>query len=70
MAIDKGKYTKKYIDEGMEIITLVETLVLDIKDGVSVEDDLQTILRSLHTLKGSSRMLDYKRIEELSHSLE
>jgi len=70
MAIDKDKYIKKYIDEGLENITLVETLVFDIKDGVSVEDDLSSLLRSLHTLKGSSRMLEFKRIEELSHSLE
>jgi len=70
MAIDKDKYIKKYIDEGFENITLIETLVIDIKDGVSVEDDLASLLRCLHTLKGSSRILEYKRIEELSHSLE
>lgn len=70
MAIDKEKYIKKYIDEGIENITLVETLIFDIKDGISVEDDLQNLLRALHTLKGSSRMLDFKRMEELSHSLE
>jgi chemotaxis protein histidine kinase CheA len=70
MAIDKDKYIKKYIEEGLENLSLVETLIFDIKDGVSVEDDLATLLRSLHTLKGSSRMLEFKRIEELTHCLE
>jgi chemotaxis protein histidine kinase CheA len=70
MAIDKEKYIKKYIDEGLENIALIETLIFDIKDGVSVEDDLATLLRALHTLKGSSRMLEFKRVEELSHSME
>jgi len=70
MAINKEKFIKKYIEEGLEIITKVENLVFDIKDGISVEDDLATLLRLLHTLKGSSRMLEIKRIEELSHSLE
>jgi len=70
MAIDKEKFIKKYIDEGLEILSTVESLIFDIKDGVSVEDDLATLLRSLHTLKGTSRMLEFKRIEELSHSLE
>jgi len=70
MAIDKDKFIKKYIDEGLEILSTVESLIFDIKDGVSVEDDLATLLRSLHTLKGTSRMLEFKRIEELSHSLE
>jgi len=70
MAIDKEKYIKKFIDEGLENIALVETLIFDIKDGVSIEDDLATLLRSLHTLKGTSRMLEFKRVEDLSHSLE
>jgi len=70
MAIDKDKYIKKFIDEGLENISLVETLVFDIKDGISIEDDLASLLRCLHTLKGTSRMLEFKRIEELSHSLE
>jgi len=70
MAIDKSKYIIKYADEALENIALVETLIFDIKDGISVEDDLSNLLRSLHTLKGTSRMLEFKRIEALSHSLE
>jgi chemotaxis protein histidine kinase CheA/ActR/RegA family two-component response regulator len=70
MAIDKEKFIDKYIDEGLEILSKVEILIFDIKEGVSIEDDLATLLRALHTLKGTSRMLEFKRIEELSHSLE
>jgi chemotaxis protein histidine kinase CheA/CheY-like chemotaxis protein len=70
MAIDKEKYILKYIAEGLENINLVESLIFDIKDGISIEDDLATLLRALHTLKGSSRMLEFKRIEELTHHLE
>jgi chemotaxis protein histidine kinase CheA/ActR/RegA family two-component response regulator len=70
MAIDREKYIGKYIDEGLENIALIEGLVFDIKDGISIDDDLATLLRALHTLKGSSRMLEFKRIEELTHALE
>jgi chemotaxis protein histidine kinase CheA/ActR/RegA family two-component response regulator len=70
MAIDRDKYIKKFIEEGLENLSLAETLVFDIKDGVSVEDDLASLLRCLHTLKGSSRMLEFNRIGELVHSLE
>ena len=70
MAIDRNKYISKYVDEGVENINLVETLVFDLKDGSSAEDDLAVALRCLHTLKGTSRMLEFKRIESLSHSLE
>ena len=70
MAINREKYIGKYIDEGLENITQVENLVFDINAGVSVEDDLATLLRALHTLKGASRMLEFKRIEDLTHALE
>ncbi|MDR2079581.1 MAG: response regulator [Treponema sp.] len=70
MAIDRGKYIGKFIDEGVENIRVVESLLFEIKDGVSVDDDLATLLRALHTLKGSARMLEFKRIESLTHALE
>jgi chemotaxis protein histidine kinase CheA/CheY-like chemotaxis protein len=70
MAIDRGKYIGKFIDEGIENIRVVESLLFEIKDGISVDDDLATLLRALHTLKGSARMLEFKRIESLTHALE
>jgi len=70
MAFDKEKYIYKFIDEGLENTNLVETLIFNIKEGISVEDDLANLLRALHTLKGTSRILGFKRIEELSHSME
>ncbi|GHV91000.1 hybrid sensor histidine kinase/response regulator [Spirochaetia bacterium] len=70
MAIDKSKYIDKFVDEGFENIAAVEALLFEVKDGGSIEDDLVTLLRSLHTLKGSARMLEFKRIEVLAHALE
>jgi chemotaxis protein histidine kinase CheA len=70
MAIDKSKYIGKFVEEGFENISVVETLLFEIKDGLSIQDDLVTLMRALHTLKGSSRMLEFKRIEALSHGLE
>jgi chemotaxis protein histidine kinase CheA len=70
MSIDKSKYIDKFADEGFENISLVETLLFEIRDGADVLDDLTTLMRALHTLKGSARMLEFKRIETLSHALE
>jgi chemotaxis protein histidine kinase CheA len=70
MALAREKYIGKFIEEALDNIGTVESLIFDIRDGVSPEDDLATLLRALHTLKGSSRMLEFKRIEVLSHSLE
>ncbi|MDR3342772.1 MAG: response regulator [Treponema sp.] len=70
MAINKEKYISKFIDESIENITAIETLLFDVKDGGSLEDNLITLLRALHTLKGSARMLEFTRIEALAHALE
>jgi chemotaxis protein histidine kinase CheA/ActR/RegA family two-component response regulator len=70
MAIDKEKYIGKFIDEGIENIAAVESLVFEVREGSAIDDDLATLLRALHTLKGSARMLEFHRIEVLSHALE
>ncbi|MDR2759657.1 MAG: hybrid sensor histidine kinase/response regulator [Spirochaetaceae bacterium] len=70
MAIDKEKYVGKFIDEGIENIAAVESLLFEVREGSSIEDDLSTLLRALHTLKGSARMLEFHRIEALAHALE
>ncbi|MDR2499840.1 MAG: response regulator [Treponema sp.] len=70
MGIDRNKYIDKYVDEGLENIAAVEALLFEAREGGSIDDDLATLLRALHTLKGSSRMLDFKRVESLSHALE
>ncbi|MCL1813118.1 MAG: Hpt domain-containing protein [Treponema sp.] len=70
MGIDKSKYIGKFVEEGFENISTVETLLFEIKEGSSVQDDLVTLMRALHTLKGSARMLEFRNIETLSHTLE
>ncbi|MCL2834698.1 MAG: response regulator [Treponema sp.] len=70
MAIDKSKYTAKFCEEGFENIACVETLLLDIRETNSAQDDIVTLMRALHTLKGSARMLEFKKIETLSHTME
>ncbi|MDR1949746.1 MAG: hybrid sensor histidine kinase/response regulator [Spirochaetaceae bacterium] len=70
MAIDREKYIGKFVDEGIENIAAVESLLFEVRDGASIEDDLATLLRALHTLKGSARMLEFHRIETLAHALE
>jgi len=44
--------------------------IFEIKEGNSTQDDIVTLMRALHTLKGSARMLEFKNIESLSHNLE
>jgi chemotaxis protein histidine kinase CheA/CheY-like chemotaxis protein len=70
MAVDKSRYINQFADEGLENISTVQKLLFEIKEGSSVQDDLVTLMRALHTLKGSARMLEFKNIETVSHALE
>ena len=68
--IDKSKYIPRFVEEGFENITTAETLLFEIKESTSLQDDIITLMRALHTLKGSARMLEFREIESLVHSLE
>jgi chemotaxis protein histidine kinase CheA/ActR/RegA family two-component response regulator len=70
MAIDREKYIGKFVDEGLENIATVESLLFEVRDGTSPADDLAMLLRALHTLKGSARMLEFHQVETLTHALE
>jgi len=70
MAVDKSRYINQFAEEGLENISTVQKLLFEIKEGTSVQDDLVTLMRALHTLKGSARMLEFKNIETVSHALE
>ena len=70
MAVDKSKYINQFAEEGLENVSTVEKLLFEVKEGSSVQDDLVTLMRALHTLKGSARMLEFKNIETVSHALE
>jgi chemotaxis protein histidine kinase CheA len=70
MAMNKELFIDQYIAEETDILSRIETIIFDIKDGNSKEDNLIILLRHLHTLKGTSRMLEFNRIAELTHSLE
>jgi chemotaxis protein histidine kinase CheA len=68
--INKSKYIKQFTDEAYENIAVVESLLIKTREGGSVQEDITGLMRALHTLKGSSRMLDFLNIEILSHALE
>jgi chemotaxis protein histidine kinase CheA len=72
MAIDKSKYTLTFAEEGLENISIAEALLFEIKDAEheQARDNLTTLLRALHTLKGAARMLEFKNVEILTHEIE
>ncbi|MBB5218016.1 response regulator [Treponema rectale] len=70
MAFSRENFIQTYIDESQEYINAFTDEIIRLKDNPGSQDIVTEILRNLHTLKGSSRMMDFTSIETLVHGLE
>jgi chemotaxis protein histidine kinase CheA len=70
MNLDKNLFKTDYISEAREILdSLDDSAILASKEKRNT-GCLKEILRLLHTLKGSSRMMEYVQIEKVINHLE
>ncbi len=70
MVIDRDAFIDNYLDELKENMLLIDSGILTLKKNPQNEDELARLLRTLHTIKGSSRMLKFNCIEKIVHGLE
>ncbi len=70
MALDRNAFIANYLDEVTEQLASIDASILALKDDPERDDALASLLRALHTIKGSSRMLKFKSMEALAHGLE
>jgi len=70
MAINRELFIDKYLEELKENIQLIEQVIVTLRKDPENEDELNIMLRALHTIKGSSRMLKFSNIEKIAHGLE
>ncbi|MCP4400830.1 MAG: response regulator [bacterium] len=70
MAISRDAFIDNYLDELKENTESVDSGILTLKKDPANEDELTRLLRALHTIKGSSRMLKFNHIEKIVHGLE
>jgi len=57
-------------EESLEHIEVLETLMLDMETGGVTPDSINTIFRSIHTIKGGSGFLGFEAVKTLSHGME
>lgn len=70
MPTDSHQYREIFIEEAREHIdTLTKSLLILEKDPQDIEI-VNMLFRSAHSLKGSSSMMGYKDIQELTHAME
>jgi len=70
MNLDKNLFKTDYISEAREILDSLDDVAIQATKEKRNGQCLNEILRLLHTLKGSSRMMEYVQIEKVINHLE
>ncbi len=70
MNINSEPMQEMYIFETTQLLEQLEQLVIDEEMTNEFSKCINEVFRIMHTIKGSSAMMSYKNIAELSHSIE
>ncbi|MGR3220682.1 MAG: hybrid sensor histidine kinase/response regulator [Candidatus Anammoxibacter sp.] len=70
MAIDRKKFLARFAEEAREKIEMVNEGLLILEKNPQDEATLGDVFRSVHTIKGTSRMMKLTRISDLAHKME
>lgn len=67
---DKAKYNDTFIEEAKEQINEMNRLLMLVEGGESSIETMNELFRLIHTLKGTSALLDHTDINNISHLIE
>ncbi|MDR3580177.1 MAG: hybrid sensor histidine kinase/response regulator [Oryzomonas sp.] len=70
MAFDQSKFLARFVEEAREHCLRISAGLLDLEHSSGDVETLNSLFRSAHTIKGSSRMMKLVAITELSHHME
>lgn len=70
MAFDKKKFIARFVEEAREHIETLNNGILKLENEPDDTENLSSVLRSAHTVKGASRMLKLVAISNVAHKLE
>ena len=70
MALDIKKFIGRFVDEAQDHLGQLNSGLSALEHGAASAEQVHSLFRSAHTLKGSSRMLKLEPITQLAHSLE
>jgi len=59
-----------FLQDTDEQLQLLDEDIIKLESGINNEEILQEIFRAAHTIKGSSAMLGYHKMAELTHAME
>lgn len=67
---NRNEFSEQYLTELYETLNILDSNFISLIDDPENDEILESILRDLHKVKGSARMMKYTTIEKISHSLE
>jgi two-component system chemotaxis sensor kinase CheA len=70
VAISRKQFIDQYLEELLDNTQTIEQSIIVLKRDPKNDDNLAKILRALHSIKGSSRMLKFSEMEKITHGLE
>ena len=70
MALDIKKFIGRFVEEANDHLGRMSHGLSALEQGSASTEDVNSLFCSVHTLKGSSRMLKLEPITQLAHSLE
>lgn len=70
MEINKNDFISDYVTEAQENLDGIDNTAISLINSPRDYEILKELLRLLHTLKGSSRMMDFSQIEQVVNNLE
>jgi len=63
------RFVEKFVEEANEHLAVIENALLEYEKNKN-KDNIESIFRAIHTLKGTGAMFGYNKISELTHNLE
>lgn len=66
--MDSGQ--QAFLEEAQEILSELETALLELEENPQDMDAVGRVFRSMHTLKGSGAMFGFERISKFTHGIE
>ena len=70
MILDVNSFLNEYIEESLENIDKISDCLFALSKKQDDKESLEILLRLLHTIKGTSRMMCFNQVEEVVHKLE
>ena len=70
MAIDMEQFKATFVEESLEGLNIMESVLLEMQPGAAEAEDIDTIFRAAHSIKGGSATFGYEAISGFTHVVE